>query len=162
MVRDPIFPVVKSSRGDKANPGEMSNHNTRRCETGGHVLRLDNPRGRGKSLQTRLRGPQAWGAFSSAELVGKVFQAGKGRGAAMNTHVQGTGPCVHSHEAGNAPGPSSALLNSVFLRPWEATGLLRQVTVWRAGHGAQGCQGLRAWAGEPSDNRKQLQQAPGR
>lgn len=55
----------------------------------------------------------------------------------MNRRLQGTGPCLHSHEAGNVPGPSSALLNSVSLCPWEATGLLRQVTVWRARRGAE-------------------------
>lgn len=44
MVRNPNFPVFKSSRGDKTNPGEMSNHKTSQCETGAHTLMPDNPR----------------------------------------------------------------------------------------------------------------------
>lgn len=53
--------------------------------------------------------------------------------------------------------PQLSLVNSVFLCPWEATGPVRQVTMWRTRQGQGG-----AWVEEPSDNRKQLQQAPGR
>lgn len=43
MVRDPDFPIFKSSRGDITNQSEMSNHKTRQCEIGAHILMLDSP-----------------------------------------------------------------------------------------------------------------------
>lgn len=43
MVRDPNSPVCEPSKGDKTNPGEMSNHKTRQSEVGAHILMLDSP-----------------------------------------------------------------------------------------------------------------------
>lgn len=43
MVRDPNFPVFKSSRGDKTNSGEMSNHKIRQYDIGALILTLDSP-----------------------------------------------------------------------------------------------------------------------
>lgn len=43
MVRDPNFPVFESSRGDKTNSGEMSNHKIKQCDIGALILMPDSP-----------------------------------------------------------------------------------------------------------------------
>lgn len=113
----------------------------------------------------KAKGAQRMGRTGFAEMVGKDFQTGKGR-RGRNEHTS-SGPCLPSNEAGNVPGhkrlPSSelSLLERGLPLLEDVADLLRQVTTWRAGQGRGGARELSPSVEEPSDNRKQLQQAPG-
>ena len=78
-------------------------------------------------------------------------------------YIQGAGPHLHGNKTGNVPGhellPSSVLSfleHSPSLCPWDAAGLPRQVTTWRAWPGCEGAQEFSPSVEKPSDNRKQL------
>lgn len=87
MVRDPIFPVVKSSRGDKANPGEMSNHNTRRCETGGPRSQAGQSSGQGPVAADKAEGAPSMGSIQLRRAGRKGLPGREGK-RGSNEHAR--------------------------------------------------------------------------
>lgn len=146
----------------------MSNHKTRPCEPGTHTLILDSPvwqiRGRGTHCG------QGRGNPGNGEEVGKVFATGKERQSRCEHARAGRRIPFQQRMRlevylGPGPLPSSELTLlelALPLYPQDVAGPRRQVATWREpGRGKGGARGLSPSAGEPGDNRKQLQQAPG-
>lgn len=116
---------------------------------------------------------KAEGAHRMGRMVLQRWQEscprqGGGDEAGMHVYLQGMEPCLHSNETRSVPGrerlPSSVLSlleRGLSLCPWAAAGPRRQVTAWSARPGRGGAQQLSPSVEAPSDNRKQLQPAPG-
>lgn len=143
----------------------MSNHKSRQCEVGAHTLILDGPvrpmvgqgchhaQGRGDPENREKLALQGWWE----SLPDRGGEAG------VNIHIQATGSRLHRMRLevclalGRFLPLSSHSLNLVFLcihgRSLGPGGEL--------GRGERGARELSPSAGEPSDNRKQLQQVPG-
>lgn len=78
MVRDPNFPVIKSSREDRANPGEMSNHNTRQRETSPRS-QAGQSSGQGQVTAGKAEGAPSMGSFQLCRAGRKGLPGREGK-----------------------------------------------------------------------------------